>query len=58
LVTRARGASQLLGRRLDPPVGKLSQPVGIAVAGEQGFNHRATAQPHRRHHLRNWPTSY
>jgi hypothetical protein len=39
-------------------VGKLSQPVGIAVAGEQGFDHRATAQPHRRHLLRNWPTSY
>jgi len=28
---------KLLGRRLDPPVGKLSQPVGIAFAGNQVY---------------------
>src|SRR5271167_4150102 len=41
----AQRFTKLLGRGLDPPIGKIGQPFGIALAGNQRLDHRATGKP-------------
>ena len=44
--TAAQRLAELLGRRLDPAMRQLGQLLGIALTGDQGFDHSSAGQTH------------
>ena len=40
----AQGVAELLGRRLDPPMGEVGQPERVGLAGNHRFDHPPAAE--------------